>query len=38
MNEVYGQFFTSTPPSRTTLQAAGLPKDALVKIDLVALP
>jgi 2-iminobutanoate/2-iminopropanoate deaminase len=38
MNEVYGQFFTSTPPSRTTLQAAGLPKDALVEIDLVALP
>ena len=38
MNEVYGEFFTSTPPSRTTLQAAGLPKDALVEIDLVALP
>jgi 2-iminobutanoate/2-iminopropanoate deaminase len=37
MNEVYGKFFTSAPPSRSTVQAAGLPKDALVEIDVVAL-
>ncbi len=37
MNEVYRKFFTSAPPSRTTVQAAGLPKDALPEIDVVAL-
>jgi 2-iminobutanoate/2-iminopropanoate deaminase len=37
MNEVYGKFFTNAPPSRTTVQAAGLPKDALIEIDVVAL-
>lgn len=36
-NEVYGKSFTSAPPARTTVQAAGLPKDALVEIDVVAL-
>lgn len=25
MNEVYGKFFTDAPPSRTTVQVAGLP-------------
>src|ERR1035441_10266600 len=33
MNEVYGKTFTNAPPSRTTVQAAGLPKDALLEID-----
>jgi 2-iminobutanoate/2-iminopropanoate deaminase len=37
MNEVYGKFFTTAPPSRATVQAAGLPRDALVEIDVVAL-
>jgi 2-iminobutanoate/2-iminopropanoate deaminase len=37
MNEVYGKFFTNAPPSRTTVQAAGLPRDALLEIDVVAL-
>src|ERR1017187_3008987 len=37
MNEVYGKTFTNVPPSRTTVQAAGLPKDALLEIDVVAL-
>lgn len=37
MNEIYGKFFTSAPPARTTVQAAGLPKDALLEIDVVAL-
>jgi len=37
MNEVYARYFPSAPPARTTVQAAGLPKNALVEIDLVAL-
>ena len=32
---VYGRVFANAPPSRTTVQAAGLPKDALVEIDVV---
>jgi 2-iminobutanoate/2-iminopropanoate deaminase len=36
MNEVYGRFFTVAPPARSTVQAARLPKDALVEIDVVA--
>ena len=37
MNEVYGQFFKNEPPSRSTVQVAALPKDALLEIDVVAL-
>jgi 2-iminobutanoate/2-iminopropanoate deaminase len=37
MNEVYAKFFTSDPPARATVQAAGLPRDALVEIEVVAL-
>ena len=37
MNEVYGRFFTNEPPARATVAAAGLPKDARVEIELVAL-
>jgi 2-iminobutanoate/2-iminopropanoate deaminase len=37
MNEVYARFFTGEPPARSTIQAARLPKDALVEIDLIAL-
>jgi 2-iminobutanoate/2-iminopropanoate deaminase len=37
MNEVYGQFFKNDPPSRSTVQVAALPKDALIEIDAVAL-
>lgn len=36
MNEVYAKFFPASPPARTTIQAARLPKDALVEIDVVA--
>jgi 2-iminobutanoate/2-iminopropanoate deaminase len=35
VNEVYGQFFKTTPPARTTVGAI-LPGDALVEIDVVA--
>ena len=37
MNEVYGKYFSSSPPARSTVEAARLPKDVLVEIDVVAL-
>ncbi len=37
MNEVYGRYFGQAPPARTTVEAARLPKDVLVEIDVVAL-
>lgn len=36
MNEVYARYFVSAPPARSTVQAAKLPKDALVEIDVIA--
>jgi len=36
MNEVYAGYFTSAPPARSTVQAARLPKDAMVEIEVVA--
>jgi 2-iminobutanoate/2-iminopropanoate deaminase len=36
MNEIYAHYFTATPPARSTVQAARLPKDALVEVDVVA--
>src|SRR5713226_3497661 len=37
MNEVYGRYFSSAPPARSTVEAARLPKDVLVEIDVIAL-
>src|SRR5438445_10944538 len=37
MNEVYGKYFCSAPPARSTVEVARLPKDALVEIDVIAL-
>jgi len=37
MNEVYGRYFTQAPPARSTVEAARLPKDVLVEIDVIAL-
>jgi 2-iminobutanoate/2-iminopropanoate deaminase len=36
MNEIYAHYFSVTPPARSTVQAARLPKDALVEIDVIA--
>jgi len=36
MNEVYARYMTAAPPARSTVQAARLPKDALVEIDAIA--
>jgi 2-iminobutanoate/2-iminopropanoate deaminase len=37
MNEVYGRYFKQTPPARSTVEVARLPKDVLVEIDVIAL-
>jgi 2-iminobutanoate/2-iminopropanoate deaminase len=37
MNEAYATFFGQEPPARSTVQAARLPRDARVEIDVVAL-
>jgi 2-iminobutanoate/2-iminopropanoate deaminase len=37
MNEAYAGFFGEEPPARSTVQAARLPRDARVEIDVVAL-
>jgi 2-iminobutanoate/2-iminopropanoate deaminase len=36
MNEVYATFFTAPQPARSTIQAARLPKDARIEIDVIA--
>ncbi len=37
MNEIYGRYFAKEPPARSTVEAARLPKDVLVEIDVIAL-
>lgn len=37
MNEVYGKYFSSVPPARSTVEVARLPKEVLVEIDVIAL-
>ena len=37
MNEVYARFFPEEPPARSTVAAAGLPRDARVEIEVIAL-
>ena len=36
VNEVYGVAFPTDPPARSTIQAAALPRGALVEIDAIA--
>ncbi len=36
LNGVYGEFFVSDPPARTTVAVAALPGDARVEIALIA--
>jgi 2-iminobutanoate/2-iminopropanoate deaminase len=36
VNEIYGSYFKPPFPARVTIQAAKLPKDALVEIDAIA--
>ncbi len=37
MNEVYATFFGATRPARSTVQAARLPRDVKVEIEVIAL-
>lgn len=37
MNEVYAKYFSNNRPARSTVQAARLPRDVKVEIDLIAL-
>jgi 2-iminobutanoate/2-iminopropanoate deaminase len=37
MNDVYGRYIPSSPPARSTVEVARLPKDVLVEIDVIAL-
>ena len=37
MNQVYARYFSAAPPARSTIEAARLPKDLLVEIDVIAL-
>ncbi len=37
MNAVYGKYFSSGPPARSTVEVSCLPKDVLVEIDVIAL-
>ena len=36
MNEVYAGYFSTPAPARSTVQAARLPKDARIEIDVIA--
>jgi len=36
VNEVYARYFPSQPPARATVQAAGLPRGALIEIEAIA--
>ncbi len=37
MNEVYARYFPKIPPARSTVEAARLPRDVRVEIDLIAI-
>ncbi len=37
MNEVYGRYFVTHPPARSTVEVSRLPRNVRVEIDLVAL-
>jgi 2-iminobutanoate/2-iminopropanoate deaminase len=36
LNKVYGEYFKSEPPARSTVQVARLPRDVSVEIELIA--
>ncbi len=35
VNEIYGEYFTSNFPARSTIEVAALPKGALVEIEVI---
>ncbi len=36
MNEIYGEYFKETPPARSTVEVARLPRDVKVEIEVIA--
>jgi len=36
VNEIYGSYFPSNPPARSTVEVARLPKDVLVEVEVIA--
>ena len=36
MNDIYGKYFSSNPPARTTVEVARLPRDVQVEMDVIA--
>jgi len=36
MNEVYARYFPATPPARSTIEVARLPREARIEIDAIA--
>ena len=36
VNELYGSYFKSDPPARSTIQVAALPKGAAIEIEVIA--
>jgi 2-iminobutanoate/2-iminopropanoate deaminase len=36
MNEIYGEYFPTAKPARSTLQAAALPRGARIEIEVIA--
>jgi 2-iminobutanoate/2-iminopropanoate deaminase len=37
VNEIYGRFFKSEPPARSTVAVAGLPKGVKVEVEITAI-
>lgn len=37
MNSAYAEFFPASPPARSTVQVARLPRDARIEIEVIAL-
>ncbi len=37
LNEIYGSFFKTPAPARSTIQAARLPRDAKLEVDVIAM-
>src|SRR6476659_8179791 len=36
VNEIYGSYFSSEPPARSTVQVSALPKGAKIEIEVIA--
>lgn len=37
VNDIYATYFTTNHPARSTVQAARIPKDALIEIEAIAI-